>query len=90
VRSGGLVAEYVRGKVKRRIAPDRLTHVHPSCAASPSPVGDQVARLRETSERLLRRHGKDIVARQHQQKRIAHAWRWTSAPRWRRCRGSRR
>jgi acyl-CoA dehydrogenase family member 9 len=73
VRSGGLVAEYVRGKVKRRVAPDRLTHVHPELRGLAEPVGDQVTRLRDTSERLLRRHGKEIVARQHHQKRIAHA-----------------
>jgi acyl-CoA dehydrogenase family member 9 len=73
VRSGGLVADYVRGRVKRRIAPDRLTHVHPELRGLAGPVGDQVARLRATSERLLREHGKAIADRQHQQKRIAHA-----------------
>lgn len=73
VRSGGLVLDYVLSKVKRRVAPPELTHVHPELRPLAEPLSDQVGRLREVSEGLLRRHGKDVRDRQFQQKRLAHA-----------------
>ncbi len=72
VRSGGLVLDYVLSRVKRRVAPPRLTHVHPELRALAEPLSDQVVRLREASEDLLRRHGSDVRTKQHQQKRLAH------------------
>jgi acyl-CoA dehydrogenase family protein 9 len=72
VRSGGLVLDYVLSRVKRRVAPPRLTHVHPELRPLAEPLGDQVVRLREASEDLLRRHGSDVRTKQHQQKRLAH------------------
>ncbi|MDX1658091.1 MAG: acyl-CoA dehydrogenase family protein [Nitriliruptorales bacterium] len=73
VRSASVVLDYVAGRVKREVRPDELTHVHPELRELAEPVSDQVKRLREVSEKLLRRHGKDIVDRQWQQKRLAHA-----------------
>jgi acyl-CoA dehydrogenase family protein 9 len=72
VRSGGLVLDYVLSRVKRRVAPPRLTRVHPELRPLAEPLGDQVVRLREASEDLLRRHGSDVRTKQHQQKRLAH------------------
>ena len=73
VRSVGLVVDYVVDRVRREIVPDRLTHVHPGVRDLADRITDQVGRLRETSERLLRTHGRDITGRQWQQKRLAHA-----------------
>ena len=73
VRSASVVLDYVAGRVKREVRPDELTHVHPQLRDLAEPVGDQVKRLRAVSEKLLRKHGKDIMERQWQQKRLAHA-----------------
>ncbi len=73
VRSGGLVLDYVLSRVKRRVAPPRLTHVHPELRSLADPISDQVVRLRESSEGLLRRYGKDVRTKQLHQKRLAHA-----------------
>jgi len=73
VRSGGLVLDYVLSKVKRRVDPPRLTHVHPELRKLAEPVSDQVSRLRSSSESLLRRHGQQVRTEQLQQKRLAHA-----------------
>jgi acyl-CoA dehydrogenase family member 9 len=67
------VADYLVGRLERRIRPDRLRRMHPDLGDLASEVPDQVTHLRETAERLLRRHGRDIRYRQWQQKRIAHA-----------------
>ena len=73
VRSGGLVVDYVLSRVRRRVDPPRLTHVHPQLRDLAEPLSDQVARLRSVSESLLRRYGSSVQARQLHQKRLAHA-----------------
>jgi len=61
VASIGVVADYVGGRVRREIRPDRVTNAHPDLTKLAEPLGDQVKRLRETSEALLRKHGKNIT-----------------------------
>jgi len=73
VRSGGLVLDYVLSRVKRRVDPPRLTHVHPELRALAEPLSDQVGRLRHESEALLRRYGREVRDKQLAQKRLAHA-----------------
>jgi acyl-CoA dehydrogenase family member 9 len=73
VRSANILLDYVGGRIRREVRPDRLTHVHPELRPLAAPIADQVARLRDVGESLLRRHGKDIRERQWQQKRLAHA-----------------
>ncbi|MEX1177326.1 MAG: acyl-CoA dehydrogenase family protein [Nitriliruptor sp.] len=73
VRSGGLVVDHVLSKVKRKVSPPALTTVHPDLEPLAAPLSDQVGRLREVCEGLLRRHGGGIQDRQFQQKRVAHA-----------------
>lgn len=73
VRSGGLVLDYVLGKVKRTVAPPRLTAVHEELASLAEPLTDQVQRLRDAAEGELRRHGTGVRERQLVQKRLAHA-----------------
>lgn len=69
----GVVADYVVGRIQREVRPDRMSMAHEALADLARPVGDQVKRLRDVSEGLLRKHGKGIVERQFQQKRLADA-----------------
>jgi acyl-CoA dehydrogenase family protein 9 len=73
IGSLGVLAEYVGERVGRQVRPQRLTRHSTELDALAGPVGDQVARLRDTSERLLRKHGKGIQDRQLAQKRLADA-----------------
>ena len=73
VASLGVVADYVGGRVKREIRPDRITKAHPDLAKLAEPLGDQVKRLRDTSETLLRKHGRDVMEHGFQLKRVASA-----------------
>jgi len=73
IGSLGVLAEYVGERARRSVRPDRLTRHHEELNDLARPVGDQVVQLREVSERLLRRHGRGVVERQHAQKRLADA-----------------
>jgi acyl-CoA dehydrogenase family protein 9 len=69
----GVVADYVGGRLQREIRPDRITAAHEELADLAAPVSDQVKRLRDVAEGLLRRHKGGIVERQFHQKRLADA-----------------
>jgi acyl-CoA dehydrogenase family member 9 len=73
VRSGGLVLDHVVERFRRRVDPPKLTHVHPELRKLADPLSGQVGSLRNASEALLRRHGRDVRTRQLAQKRLAHA-----------------
>jgi acyl-CoA dehydrogenase family protein 9 len=69
----GVVVDYVAGRVKREVRPDRLSRPHEALAELAAPVGDQVKRLRSVTEGLLREHKRDVIERQFHQKRLAGA-----------------
>jgi acyl-CoA dehydrogenase family protein 9 len=69
----GVLADYVGGRVRREVRPDRVTKAHPRLDELASPLSEQVKRLRETCEQLLRRHGSDIMERGFLLKRVASA-----------------
>ncbi|MCW3066830.1 MAG: Butyryl-CoA dehydrogenase, partial [Solirubrobacterales bacterium] len=69
----GTVADYVFGRVAREVRPDRVTLAHDALSGLAEPVGEQVKRLRDEGEKLLRRYGKGIAARGLEHKRYAHA-----------------
>jgi acyl-CoA dehydrogenase family protein 9 len=73
IGSLGVVIDYVSGRVQREVRPDKLSKAHPELSAQAAAVADQVKRLRDVSEGLLREHGKGIVDRQFQQKRLSDA-----------------
>jgi acyl-CoA dehydrogenase family protein 9 len=73
IGSLGVLADYVVGRVQREVRPDRVTLAHEELSELADPIADQVKRLRDTAESLLREHRKEIVKRQFQQKRIADA-----------------
>jgi acyl-CoA dehydrogenase family protein 9 len=69
----GVVIDYVSGRIQREVRPERVTRAHTELSRQADAVGDQVKRLRDVTEGLLRRHGKGIVERQFQQKRLSGA-----------------
>jgi acyl-CoA dehydrogenase family member 9 len=69
----GVVIDYVSGRIQREVRPDRITRAHPEISGQAEAVSDQVKRLRGVTEALLRQHGKGIVERQFQQKRLSDA-----------------
>ena len=69
----GVVADYVGGRVRREIRPDRVTRAHADLDSLAEPLGDQVKRLRDASEKLLRKHGRDVMEQGFQLKRVAAA-----------------
>ena len=69
----GVLVDYVSGRIQREIRPDRLKSVHPALESLADPVSDQVKRLRDQSESLLRKHGRAIVDQGFEHKRLADA-----------------
>jgi acyl-CoA dehydrogenase family protein 9 len=69
----GVVIDYVGGRIQRQVRPDRITMAHERLNEQAAAVSDQVKRLREVTERLIREHRKEIVGRQFHQKRLASA-----------------
>src|SRR3712207_1190025 len=61
IGSLGTIAEYAFGRVRREVRPDAITRAHEELSQLASPVGDQVKRLRNAGESLLRKHGKGIM-----------------------------
>jgi acyl-CoA dehydrogenase family protein 9 len=68
-----VVIDYVSGRIQREVRPDRITLAHPAIKRQADAVTEQVKRLRDVTEGLLREHGKGIVERQFQQKRLSDA-----------------
>jgi acyl-CoA dehydrogenase family protein 9 len=73
LHSLGLLADYVGSRIQRELRPQRVTRAHDELSKLGDAVGDQVKELRSVSESLLRKHGKGIVQRQFQLKRLADA-----------------
>ncbi len=71
IRTIGVLADYVGGRVKRRVRPDRITMAHGELSGHADAVADQVNELASISEALLREHRKGILTQQLHQKRIA-------------------
>jgi acyl-CoA dehydrogenase family protein 9 len=73
IGSIGVLADYVGGRIKSQVRPDRVSRAHPELSDHADAVGDQVKELRSVSEGLLRKHKQGIVEAQFQQKRISAA-----------------
>ena len=73
IGSIGVLADYVGGRIRRQVRPDRITRAHDELESLASPVTEQVKRLRDVSERVLREHRKGFMERQFIQKRLADA-----------------
>jgi acyl-CoA dehydrogenase family protein 9 len=73
IGSIGVLAEYVAGRIKSEVSPDRVTRAHDSLSDLADPLAEQVKRLAATAESLLREHKGGVVQRQFAQKRLADA-----------------
>ena len=71
IGSIGVLIDYASGRIQREVRPDRITKAHDDLSEHADSVSDQVKRLADLTEKLLREHRKDIVGRQFQQKRLA-------------------
>jgi acyl-CoA dehydrogenase family protein 9 len=73
IGSIGLLADYVGGRVKRGVRPDRISMAHPELESHAESVGDQVKELSAATESLIREHKKNVTFKQLDQKRLADA-----------------
>jgi alkylation response protein AidB-like acyl-CoA dehydrogenase len=71
IGSIGVLIEYASDRIQREVRPDKITKAHEELSNHADSVSDQVKRLAGVTEKLLREHRRDIVARQFQQKRLA-------------------
>ena len=71
IRTIGVLVEYVAGRAKREIRPDRLEGAHPALKKQADSLTEQVQQLRADSEAVLREHRGGVVDAQYQQKRLA-------------------
>ena len=71
IGSIGVLIDYASDRIQREVRPDRITRAHEELSDHADAVSDQVKRLAGTTEKLLREHKRDIIARQFQQKRLA-------------------
>lgn len=73
IGSIGLLADYVGGRVKRGVRPERITQAHPELERHADAVADQVKELAAATEGLIREHRKNVTFKQLHQKRLADA-----------------
>jgi acyl-CoA dehydrogenase family member 9 len=71
IGSIGVLIDYASDRIQREVRPNKVTKAHDDLSEHADSVSDQVKRLADISEKLLREHRKDIVGRQFQQKRLA-------------------
>ena len=62
IGSIGVLADYVGGRIKREVRPERITQAHPELEKHADAVADQVERAARVTEKLLREHkqGRDV------------------------------
>ena len=73
IGSIGVLADYVGGRIKNQVRPDRISMAHPELKSHADAVSDQVGELRSVTESLLREHKQEIIERQFHQKRLSAA-----------------
>src|SRR5690242_4640178 len=71
IGSIGVLVDYASDRIQREIRPDKVTRAHEELSDHADSVSDQVKRLADTTEKLLREQKREIIARQFQQKRLA-------------------
>ena len=71
IGSIGVLIDYASDRIQREVRPARISKAHEELSEHAASVSDQVKRLADATEKLLREHRKDIIGRQLQQKRLA-------------------
>ncbi len=73
IGSIGVLADYVGGRIRSQVRPERISMAHDELSGHADAVADQVKELHGATESLLREHKQGIVEAQFQQKRISAA-----------------
>ena len=73
IGSIGVLADYVGGRIRDQVRPDRISMAHDELSKHADSVSDQVKELHSATESLLREHKQGIVEAQFAQKRITAA-----------------
>jgi acyl-CoA dehydrogenase family protein 9 len=71
IRSIGVLIDYAGDRIQREVRPDKITRAHEELSEHADSVSEQVKRLADVTEKLLREHRREIIGRQFQQKRLA-------------------
>lgn len=71
IKGFGLLADFAVHKVRSRLAPERLTLVHPVLSREAVMVEEHVGHLARHVENTLRKHGRGIAQMQFVQRRVA-------------------
>jgi acyl-CoA dehydrogenase family protein 9 len=68
----GILSDYAARKIRGVVAPGKLTRLAPELAAEGEMVGRYTRALGGAAETLLRKYGKDVIAKEYQQDRLAN------------------
>ncbi|MCG3121173.1 MAG: putative acyl-CoA dehydrogenase [bacterium] len=71
IKGFGLLTGYAVQKVKDKVAHDQLTGVHPKLSDEVAKFNEYAKALHQVTERVLMKHGKDIILKQFIQRRLA-------------------
>ncbi len=71
IKGFGLLTGYAVQKVKDKVAHDQLTSIHPALSDEAAKFNEYAKALHQATERVLMKHGKDIILRQFIQRRLA-------------------
>jgi acyl-CoA dehydrogenase family member 9 len=71
IGSIGVLIDYASDRIQREVRPDKISKAHEELSDHADSVSDQVKRLADVTEKLLRQHKKGVIGRQFQQKRLA-------------------
>jgi acyl-CoA dehydrogenase family protein 9 len=73
IKGFGILSDFALQKAKNVLGPDRTTKVHPRLKREAVVLEECTAALARESERVIRKHGRELHLRQFAQKRIAEA-----------------
>ncbi len=71
IKGFGLLTGFAAGKVKATVAHDHLTGIHPQLQNAAARFNEYAKELHLATERVLMKHGKDIILKQFIQHRLA-------------------
>jgi acyl-CoA dehydrogenase family protein 9 len=71
IKGFGLLTGYAVQKVKDKVAHDHLDDIHPKLSDEAGKFNEYAKELHQATERVLMRHGKEIILKQFIQRRLA-------------------
>jgi acyl-CoA dehydrogenase family protein 9 len=71
IKGFGLLTGYAVQKVKDKVAHDHLDNIHPKLSDEAGKFNEYAKELHQVTERVLVKHGKDIILKQFIQRRLA-------------------